>query len=204
MLVTMGACATKQAGNANDSGRPANTATASANPQDDLITATKAQFDAKSFRARMVMSLSDGRTSSRLGEFVAPNRFHMVTDHDEAIVVGDATYRREPGKPWQRLPIDVGQIVADFRNSSAIDELRKADVKFVGAEVLDGVSTLVYQFTTTNTLGMNVTSVCKTWVGAADHLPRKIEVEADFNSTKAKTTNTYYDYDADIRIEPPK
>jgi len=147
--------------------------------------------------------MSDGRTSSRLGEFVAPNRFHMVTDHDEAIVVGDATYRREPGKPWQRLPIDVGQMIEDFRNSTAIDELRKADVKFVGTEVLDGVSTLVYQFTTSNIMGINVTAECKTWVGVNDHLPRKIEVETEFNSTKMKGTNTYYDYNTDIKIEPP-
>jgi hypothetical protein len=41
------------------------------------------------------------------------------------------------------------------------------------------------------------------WVGLADSLPRKMEVEGEFNKMKSRSTVTYYDYGGDIKIEPP-
>jgi hypothetical protein len=49
----------------------------------------------------------------------------------------------------------------------------------------------------------------KTWIGATDSLQHQLESESDvdpLNTGKmihTKITATFYDYDADIQIEPP-
>jgi hypothetical protein len=192
-------------GNANESHANAGAASSSANesPVDFMKKAMRAQFDAKSYRARMESSY-EGQNSTRIMEFVAPDRFHMTSDIDEIIIVGSATYRRTKGGPWQKFPADVGGMVTAFRDPKMIDELSKnTEIKFLGTDVLDGTPTLVYQYTTTNAFGSGMTSTSKTWIGTADSLPRKSEVEADVNNQKSKTTITYYDYNAGISIEPP-
>ena len=190
-------------GSANSAGGGAAPAATNENAVDFMAKAMRAQFEAKSYRARMESSFA-GQNTSRIVEFVAPDRFHMTGDMDEMIIVGSATYRRAKGGQWQKFPADVGSMVTAFRDPKMIDEMTKnAEVKFLGPEVLDGTPTLVYQYTMTNAFGTNITSTSKTWIGASDSLPRKTETEAEINKQKSKTIITYYDYNAGINIEPP-
>jgi hypothetical protein len=207
LLVAAG-CATPSTNNGNATGSAPNAnggaaTAANENPLDTLTKAIRAQFDAKSYRARMESSFA-GQNMTRVVEFVAPDRFHMTSDMDEIIIVGPVTYRREKGGQWQKFPVNVGSMVNAFRDPKIIDELTKStDIKFLGPDVLDGTPTLVYQYTVTNAFGTGMASTSKTWIGAADSLPRRSEVEAEINKQKSKTIITYYDYNASINIEPP-
>ena len=56
-------------------------------------------------------------------------------------------------------------------------------------------------------MGKGIKNTAKTWIGAADSLPRKSETEGELEymgqPLKTKTTITYTDYNADIQIAPP-
>jgi hypothetical protein len=173
------------------------------NALEDITRAMRAQMDVRSFRVRMEFSFP-GNSNTRIVEFVAPDRFHMISDKNEALIVGPTTYMKDPKGAWQRVPMDVNAMVQSFRDPSIIDEVRKsADAKFIGPDTLDGAPMLVYQYTMSNAFGTNSTSMTKAWIGASDGLPRRLEIDGNVGSVKARAVNTYYDYNADIKIEPP-
>lgn len=193
---------TNGAANANASSSAAGTDSAAAT--DALTKSINAQLAAKSFRARMDAD-TDGQERARILEYVAPDHFHITGEDDEMIVIGSNAWTRRGGGAWQKLPIDTGQIIASVRDPKMIEQIRKsAEVKLVGPDTLDGMPMTVYQYTLHNAMGTDMTSHSKTWIANADSLPRRIETEAEINGKTAKATITYFDYNADIKIEPPK
>ncbi|HEX8422207.1 MAG TPA: hypothetical protein VF634_02285 [Pyrinomonadaceae bacterium] len=194
------------------SGGGAGAISANDKPLDVMTRAMRAQLDAKSYRARVTSSLSDGTSNAMVIEYVAPDRYRMVNDSQsggqnfkqEFVIVGGATYIKAPNRGWVKSPVDASQIVKAFRDPKMLDELTKtADVKFVGPDTLDGAPMLVYQYTQNNPMGMNLKNTAKTWLSVADGLPRKTESEGEFNGQKTKTLVTISDYNADIKIESP-
>ncbi|HKP87143.1 MAG TPA: hypothetical protein VJZ26_13655 [Blastocatellia bacterium] len=188
--------------NANDSGSAAS-APSNANPLDMVTSSMKAQLDAKSFRVRLESSY-DGRNTTQVIEYVNPDRIRMTGGPVEVIVVGSNTYTKLPTGQWQKTPMDVNQMLSSFRDPKIIDELRNStNVQLVGTDTVDGMPMKVYQYTTTNAFGTNITTTSKAWIAASDNLPRKIESEGQINGKPSKSLVTYYDYNADIKIEPP-
>jgi hypothetical protein len=185
---------------------------ASDKPLDVMTRATRAQLDAKSYRANITNSLTSGATNTIVIEFVAPDRYHMST-HSQAggrdttleyVIVGKDTFVRMNGAEWRRFPVDMSQMISAIRDPKMLDELAKAsDVKFVGPDTLDGSPMLVYEYTLDNAFGSKVKSHAKTWVAVADGLPRRSESEGEFGGVKTKTEMTISDYNSDIKIEPP-
>src|SRR5688500_8777734 len=56
--------------------------TTSTDPRGDLTKAMRAMLDAKSYRAQMATSTSDGTKSMMILEFVAPDRYHLTRESD--------------------------------------------------------------------------------------------------------------------------
>ena len=204
-LVLVAACGLHESHstkNANDSGSAAPAASA-ASPIDAITASMKSLLDAKSFRVRME-STYDGKNSTQTFEYVSPDRIRLVGDMGEMIVAGSNTYRKLPTGQWQKIPMDTNQAFSSFRDPKIIDELRNStDVKFIGTDTVDGAPMKVYQYTATNAFGTNITTTSKAWIAASDNLPRKIETEGQINGKPSKSLLTYYDYNADIKIEPP-
>ncbi|HEX8458813.1 MAG TPA: hypothetical protein VF656_16070 [Pyrinomonadaceae bacterium] len=182
-------------------------------PADVLTRAMRAQLDAKSYRARIETTSPDG-TANMLVEYAAPDNYRMTGETQpggnakpvkmEYVIAGGATYVKVPNGQWVRSPIDAGQMIKAFRDPKMLDELAKtADVKLVGTDNIDGAPMLVYQYTQTNPLGMQLKANSKTWVAVADGLPRKTETEGEMGGKKSKTLINMSDYNADIRIEAP-
>jgi hypothetical protein len=124
----------------------------------------------------------------------------------DVIIVGSKSYVKIGGGSWQLFPVDLGSTIAAFRDSKIADEIRSnAEVKFVGPETLDGAPMLVYQYTISHSkaLGADLSSDTTTWVAVADGLPRKSVSDGEFAGVKSKSTTTWADYNADIKIEPP-
>lgn len=181
-------------------------------PLDVMTRAMRAQLDAKSYRAHVTSTLADGAPNKMIIEYVAPDRYRMVNDmqvggkslNQEFIIVGNGSYIKAPNGQWVKSPVDASEIVKGFRDPKMLDELAKtADVKFVGADTLDGAPMLVYQYTQTNPMGLKMTSTAKTWLSVADGMPRKTESEGEFDGKKTKTLVTISDYNSDIKIESP-
>lgn len=174
------------------------------NPLDALSKAVSAQLEAKSFRARMTTAIDGGKESTRIVECISPDRFHITGDQDEMILAGGNVYMKSPGGEWTQLLFDPAELIKQIRDAKQLDEIRKStDVVLAGPDTVDGVPTLAYRYTMKNPFGMKSTSSCKMWVGLTDSLPRKMEVEAEFNKMKTRSVVTYYDYGANIKIEPP-
>jgi hypothetical protein len=204
-----GGVASPNGGNATTS---AGVVSASDKPLDVMTKATRAQLDAKSYRANIKNTSSNGSTNTLLVEYAAPDRYHMVTRSQaggrdtslEYVVVGKDTFMKMNAGVWQRFPVDMSKMISAFREPKFIEELTKtADVKFVGADTVGGSPMLVYEYTMNNAMGMNIKSHAKTWVAVADGLPRKSESESEFSGVKTKTEMTMSDYNSDIKIEPP-
>ncbi|MEK6302189.1 MAG: hypothetical protein AABO41_15880 [Acidobacteriota bacterium] len=199
------ACATSTSNqNAPAASAKAGSVSKEESPLDALSKAVSAQLEAKSFRARMTTVIDGGKESTRIVECISPDRFHITGDQDEMILAGGNVYMKSPAGEWTRLLFDPAEMIKQIRDTNQLDEIRKStDVVLAGADTVDGVPTLAYRYTMKNPFGMKSTSSCKMWVGLADSLPRKMEVEAEFNKMKTRSVVTYYDYGADIKIEPP-
>jgi hypothetical protein len=183
---------------------PVPTATATAvptpsNPGLSLSNAFRAWGAVKSLRAKMTSTGGTGGTQDMTLELVMPNKFH-ITGKDasgkdfEMYLIG-TTFYMKVGTKWQKMTMPAGMNL-DFANPTKVAAsmgLQK-DVKFVGAEVLDGVPTLIYQYTSTQK------APTKVWIGALDSLPRKSESEPKAGQ---KTTVIFYDYNANITIAAP-
>lgn len=227
LVIAAVACASRPAG---DSGAGNNAAPASSDsragggsraaaisendkPLDAMTRAMRAQLDAKSYRAHVTSTMPDGTNNAMVIEYVAPDRYRMTSDmqvggkamRQEFIIAGGGTYIKAPNGSWMKSPVDASGIVKAFRDPKMLDELAKtADVKFVGADTIDGAPMLVYQYTQTDPMGMkNLRSTAKTWLSVADGLPRKTETEGEYNGQKTKTLVTITDYNTDIKIESP-
>jgi hypothetical protein len=103
----------------------------------------------------------------------------------------------------------MGDVLTQFRDPKIIDDItEKAEVKYLGTDTLDGVPMLVYQYTIKDLMGTGNDMVTKSWIGATNGLPYQTESESDMDLgtgkiIHSKSTVTYYDYNADIKIEPP-
>jgi outer membrane lipoprotein-sorting protein len=230
ILLTATACTRNSTGSGNagvslpgsggnsgsNSGGGSTTAAISENdkPLDVMTKAMRAQLDAKSYRAHVTSTLADTAPNKMVIEYVAPDRYRMVRDGQggsgeengrmEFVVIGDAMYIRKPDGGWARAPVNAGEMIKSFRDPKMLDELVKtADVKFVGADTLDGAPMLIYQYTQNNPMGMNLKSTSKTWLSVADGMPRKTETEGVLDGKKTNTVITISDYNADIKIESP-
>ena len=152
----------------------------------------------------MVISVNGGKESTRTVECVAPDRLHILGDQDEMIMAGGNVYMKTPGGEWTRLLFDATEMMNQIRDTKQREEIRRStDVALIGDDTILGEPTLVYRYSIKNPFGMSMANNCKMWVGLTDSLPRKMEVEGEFNKTKSRSVVTYYDYGADIKIEPP-
>ena len=183
----------------------------------NLARAMNAMLAARSYRARVESSTSNGTSSTTIVEFASPDHFHLTREvniagraprRQETIIIGNDTWMRMGETPWQKFTMDLGDIITQFRDPKILDQIaRSVGVKVIGAEVLDGSQTTVYGYTLSDPDNKQSDIIVRTWVGVADSLPRKTESESDANlggrRIHIKGTVTYYDYEADIKIERP-
>ncbi len=182
--------------------------------------AMRGRVEAKSYRMRKVLTLSSGYNTTTTYEVVNPDRMHMSTETTvpgrgtgkrEVIYIGNESYAKAGDAPWQKGPTGMGDMLAQLKDPKLAEALaQKTEVKYLGADTLDGAPMLVYQYTIKDLLGPGKDAVSKMWIGATDGLQHQTESESDVESTftagkitHTKTIVTYYDFNADINIAPP-
>lgn len=193
--------------------------TASADPRADVTKAMRASLAAKTYRSRIVSASSSGSDRTMTAEVVSPDRMHMTMQMDmpgratvksERIIVGKESYVRTGDAPWQKDPFGMGDVLSQLRDPKLIEAIeQRAEVKYLGTDTLDGAPMLTYQYTIKDLLGPGKDGVSKIWIGATDNLQHQLVTESDvdpLNTGKmihSKTTVSFYDYGADIKIDPP-
>ncbi len=177
-------------------------AAAKANPLDGIANAFEKAFAANAYRARLEAT-REGITATTTYEFVAPDRFRMITGPTDMIVIGEAAFLKTLGS-WQRVTTGLQSQMKSIRDPLLVEKLRKStDAKFVQPDTLDGKAMLVFECSAKDLLGAEGATYAKTWVGVLDGLPHKAEFEGMTGSVKTKGVLTWYDYNVDIKIEPP-
>jgi hypothetical protein len=77
------------------------------------------------------------------------------------------------------------------------------DVRYVGAETVNGVACHAYAYTIDGELsGQKWAGTGKSWVRASDGLPQQIDSELNTSSYQAKSHITY-EYNVDVKVEKP-
>jgi len=166
-----------------------------------LLDAYRRLKNLKSYRIRATTTAKT--TSTTILEYVAPDRFRMVTDRAETVVTRGATYIRYKNGRWAIAPVDVSELIARFHEPKELQEIAdpaaSRDFKSLGPEVFDGTATFVYQYTTVLD---GQTSVARVWLLAESGLPRKKETDSEYGSEKVRSVQVF-EYDRDIMIDPP-
>ena len=143
---------------------------------------------------------------TRVVEFAAADRSHMKWTggpggNIEAISIGDKHYWFSNGK-WTggTMPSMLGYRGEDFANKLA--EMVK-EVKYVGPETVNGMSCYAYTGTfETMMAGQKWSGTAKVWIGADDGLIH--QSDSDFNTANyGSKSHTVYEYNVNIKIEPP-
>jgi TonB family protein len=144
-----------------------------------------------------------------------PNRTHTIqNDNDETILIGEKIYERKRGGPWIKFDGITALIRAP--ESDINEEIKRiGQVKFIGAETLDGVSVLAYEYEHIDASGKRISGPYKIWISLKDGLAYKSESETqcqaeDWGGKPGDlgliTINvvTYFDWNAEINIELPE
>jgi TonB family protein len=173
------------------------------NPREALKKTAYASRTVKCLRVRIGIAGASPEAAVVV-EWVPPDRQHVIGTNEEIIIVGRDAYRKAGAGPWRRF---TGMMLWADHDSleESIREIEKADeVELIGRESVDGVPTLVYR--RTSYPGPNKTSPITTrlWIGEADGLLRKSEADGCVGSKTVTVVSTYYDYNADIKIERPE
>jgi outer membrane lipoprotein-sorting protein len=175
---------------------------AKAAPHDGLVAAFQRATEMQAFRAKLE-STSDGRMSTIQYEFVAPDRYRMANGPTEMIVVGEQAYIKTMGA-WQKVATGAGEKMKAIRSAELAVQAREAtNVNFMQSDTLNGEPTVVYSYIATKIGAASGTSNNKTWVSLKDGLPRKTEFLSNFGGFSSKGVMTWYDYNGDVKIEPP-
>lgn len=189
--------ALKGAGSGDGSG-----VTASGDPREDVIAASRKLIDLKFFSARME-GLGQTEIKSQV-DYVAPDRYHVTYlggtgSGTELIFVGSDSYMKSGGK-WSKMPGDAKSI-PNLRDSFTEEGLRSlSDVVFEKEEMLDGKPALVYSYKNVTPVG-DFPFTSKMWVSKETGLPMKIYAEYSNGVLKNMTVN--YDTQTPVTIEAP-
>ena len=71
---------------------------------DEVMAAARAQLTQKGYRSRILLEASGTKTEMSV-EFVAPDRYHIVSPATEMIIIADKTYMNQEGT-WTKIPMD--------------------------------------------------------------------------------------------------
>src|SRR3954471_20719445 len=162
-------------GGKTETGAGGGTATGGSDPRADIVAASKKLIDLKSFSAKM-----DGMGQSEIKsqvDYQAPDRYHIqylggTGAGMEMIVIGDQMYMKSAGsEKWSKMPGNSASSIPTLRDSFTDEGLKSlTDVKYEGADNLDGKPALVYSYKNVTPKG-GYPFTCKIWVGRDSGLP---------------------------------
>lgn len=167
-----------------------------------LLKAYEGMVEKSKFRIHSQVT-SKKKTYENHVEIEWPDRFHMRNDQSEFIVLPGATYMNQGGQ-WMKLPMDMSKMIQSmtpeamkqgFGNLTHARDLGEGDV--------EGNAAHIYEYDTSgDVMGIHSESHVKVWIGKADGLVLRQEVQGKAMGMESTTVSTY-EYDASIHIKAP-
>ena len=197
----------------NDSA-PAQTAPAEAaptsvsiviDPDTTIHNVLTASLNAPAYRTTITIT-SPNSVSEMNAEVILPDRFHITSKRNdktsEMIIAGGKTYTKTNGT-WTESTQDMSNLTASFASALGKDTTI-SDVKFVKADVVDGIPALEYSFNSLyKTADMELNTATLMWVDPLNGLPIKMVEDSVYSGTKSHIEQSIV-YDPSITIEAPK
>jgi hypothetical protein len=192
-----------------------------AKPREVLIQAMTAKLNAKSYRIKVVQLGAGNMNSVFEVDYVAPDRYHAIAEvsaggrnsgRQELVMIGKDAYSKAADGSWKKAQLDPQRMdLTRWRDQMLIDNLTKAqdrDVELVRREELNAMAMLIVQHSFSGSPSIPAHNRTKTWISVKDGFPYKIESDAGATyqgqAVTVKTTTTYTDYNADIKVILPK
>lgn len=191
--------------------------------QEAIISSLRTQAAIRSYRG-LVTIIGASTPTTMTMEVVRPDRMRTIVDLGDAqremINIGQDAYMSAPGG-WMKLDAQSASLTTInplLSDQSQIEEYIAqnkeswANARLIGTETVDGKPTKVYEYTvsvTTSASGQTTTtdSPQKLWIGEADNLPYRLQVSSEVNlggnDVTTVTTFSFFDYNADIKIDVP-
>jgi hypothetical protein len=178
---------------------------------DQLMTALTAAQQSKSFRARLNGQINDEEPDILTLEIAAPNRRRIKGHNIEIIVVGEDGYLSF-GRKWQKAPRDPETKAAVFRVGQAPvfwgfgdNEAARSFItmKSATATTYEEQAATLFEYEMKDAFGKTGVCTLRTWVLHADGLPRKTEMEGDYEGRHAKAILIWLEYNVALSIEAP-
>ena len=166
----------------------------------------------RSYRSRHEMTGLTGASTTTETEVVAPDRVHSIQTPTgiEIVAIGDDFYIKTTGSGWKKSGLFISKPGDLPQAKEMINESLKnicENVKAVGSDTFDGKSVMVYQCSLPTLPQEKDEQIMKLWIGARDNLIYKYEYESETRigdkPFKIKSVMKFYDFGADIKIEPP-
>lgn len=141
-----------------------------------------------SLRTRLQFSSSDG-SRDLTAEMVKPNRMRIIAPDAEIIVIGHGYYIKRAGEDWQATKSTTALSLsapvldyAQFVNKMLATPGLSITGRLVGDEVIDGYTTVAYEFTVTEGKERGIIEAC---VGKDDGFLRRLFLFAPSLTLKA-------------------
>lgn len=179
---------------------PADTA-APADARQAVIAALHAVMTAGPYHIKSTTTGQKNITMS--GDVILPDRFHLTTDGQEMLIIGEKTYMKQNGQ-WVDFPVDIGGAISGMVGTmTSQTEQSISDAVMLGSDTVNGTPTTLYQFHLGLDAGGNtISSTVKLWVDSLRGLPVQQQIDGDVGGIKSSTLQVIT-YDASITIPQP-
>ena len=171
---------------------------------DEVMAAARAQMTQKGYRGR-ILSESAGTTTEMSIEYVAPDRYHVISPATEMIIIADKTYMKQ-GDTWMQIPMNMGAMLKQFQDPAFMMEetgFTMSNAGYKGVEDVDGVAADLYEYDSTISIsGTPDTSHTQLWVSTVTGLPLKSVSTSELAGVESVTTSLY-EYPTDLTIDAP-
>lgn len=165
----------------------------------EVLNAFRKLTEQSTFRSTVITLYKTRPSTQSKFEYVAPDRFHVLFDSIEFIIIGRTMYvhyngnwvKSNPEKPLNLCFVDPKLLESNYRTAS--------NPRYVNDDTLDIGPMSMFEYH----LGCSETNeTIRVWIGTAslDGLPHRLESSG---SNGISTIVTYYDFNAAITITAP-
>jgi len=182
------------------------TATGTEQARDAIVKAQQAQGAATAYSVYFTMvDLADGGTSSGVLRFVAPDRYHFVSDQNgyEAVhIANEGFVRKAHAKTWESEPPELMRILENYRGPARVGTkgVSTEGFAYAGRTHVGPAEFDVYRY---QAVGLGERHRIMVWVDRSDGLPRQYQDETDLGFSRTRQT-WVVTYNPSLRIPEPK
>lgn len=180
--------------------------------KESILSALRSGQEVDAMRLYVVTEdITSGLVTEVTLAFVRPDRYQMISEGVEIVIIEDTTYMSTGDGEWltiegTEMSNTVDSTLEAFAGTEIIDErqqsLSESNVNFDGRETINGVETLVFSYEE-GFEGSAFSGSVVMWIGEEDGLLYRQVVENSISGSETRVTMDF-EYGESVSIEPPQ